>query len=144
MQGFSQKIIVTILAIVMVFGPVFTSPEKASASDFSQLAGNVFVTALGCSGLLNKASSALSRLTDSLAGSLTGEVPVGDAGTHTTTDCLNGIAYTLAKIVLAKLTASSLNWINSGFNGSPTFVQDPGSFFKSIADEEVSTFTARI
>ena len=106
----------------------------------SDFGGDIAVTALGCTGLLDKATSLLSSLTGSLLGQVSQEVPVTDATTHSKESCLDTIAYTAAKIVLAKITQSTLNWINSGFQGSPTFVQNPGSFFASIANESLSYF----
>ncbi|MCC6323203.1 hypothetical protein IT400_00240 [Candidatus Nomurabacteria bacterium] len=52
-------------------------------------------------------------------------------------DCLNGIAYTLAKQQLAKMTQVTINWINSGFNGNPLYIYDRESYFQSIADEQL-------
>lgn len=42
-----------------------------------------------------------------------------------------------AKRLLAKMTESTINWINSGFHGSPLFVENAGSFFKDIAKSEI-------
>ena len=39
--------------------------------------------------------------------------------------------------LLQQLTQGTVNWINSGFSGSPLFVQNPGSFFGDIAKYEV-------
>ncbi len=48
---------------------------------------------------------------------------------------LDQIAYMLGKMVLRELTTSVVTWINSGFDGNPAFVSNPGEFFKSIGDE---------
>ncbi len=48
---------------------------------------------------------------------------------------LDGIAFMLAKRVLKSMTQSTLSWINSGFQGSPMYVTDPGAFLQNIADE---------
>lgn len=42
-----------------------------------------------------------------------------------------------AKKLLAKITESTVKWINSGFHGSPLFLENPSSFFKDIAKSEV-------
>lgn len=47
---------------------------------------------------------------------------------------LDGIAWMLAKQILSQLTASIVKWINSGFQGSPTFVQDLEGFLLRAAD----------
>lgn len=46
----------------------------------------------------------------------------------------------IAKKVLEKITQSTVNWINSGFHGSPLFLENPDSFFKDIAKSEVKSF----
>ena len=47
---------------------------------------------------------------------------------------MDGIATGIAKQVIKSLTGSIVNWINSGFNGNPSFVQNPGQFFGAIGD----------
>lgn len=42
-----------------------------------------------------------------------------------------------AKRLLAQMTQATINWINSGFHGSPLFLENPGSFFKDIAKSEI-------
>lgn len=44
------------------------------------------------------------------------------------------------KIVLKKLTAQTVNWINSGFKGNPAFISDPQQFFLETADGIASTY----
>ncbi len=39
--------------------------------------------------------------------------------------------------LLSQMTQSTVNWINSGFHGSPLFVQNPDQFFSNIAESEV-------
>ena len=47
-------------------------------------------------------------------------------------------------MLLQKLTISTVNWINSGFDGKPSFVQDSGKFFKDIAKNEILQFGMEI
>ncbi|MFA6177764.1 MAG: hypothetical protein WC694_02625 [Candidatus Paceibacterota bacterium] len=44
---------------------------------------------------------------------------------------------TIAKQLLAKMTQSTINWINSDFHGSPLFLENPTSFFNDIAKSEL-------
>jgi len=46
----------------------------------------------------------------------------------------DGIAKIAMKVIMKKLTDSTVNWINGGFNGSPAFVTNPGRYFTEIAD----------
>lgn len=41
----------------------------------------------------------------------------------------------VAKQLIRTMTQSIVNWINSGFSGSPAFITDPGSFFLDAADQ---------
>ncbi|HEY4479420.1 MAG TPA: hypothetical protein VI981_03650 [Candidatus Paceibacterota bacterium] len=53
-------------------------------------------------------------------------------------ECLfDGWAKFAARSVINQLTTSLIQWIRTGFEGSPTFIQDPVGFFGNIADEEL-------
>jgi hypothetical protein len=47
-------------------------------------------------------------------------------------ECFNGLAYTLAKNQLTSMTRETINWINTGFNGDPMYVQNITSLTNSI------------
>jgi|GEM_PF-5002758 len=55
---------------------------------------------------------------------------------------LDGIVYALINTIISYISDSLVNWINSGFNGSPGFVQDPARFFTDIVDSELGNFIA--
>ena len=48
---------------------------------------------------------------------------------------LDGIAWVLAKAIVSGMVSSLVNWINSGFAGSPAFVQDLQGFLLQTADQ---------
>jgi hypothetical protein len=48
---------------------------------------------------------------------------------------LDPIAWMVSKTILQRMTASTVNWINKGFKGSPAFVTDPGAYFLNIGDQ---------
>ena len=58
--------------------------------------------------------------------------------------CLKNIGRLIIKMLLQKITLSTVNWINSGFDGKPAFIQDPGKFFKDIAKNEILQFGLEI
>ena len=58
--------------------------------------------------------------------------------------CIASIGRLVAKMLLQKLTQSTVNWINSGYDGNPSFVQDPGKFFNNIAKKEILQFGVEI
>ena len=47
---------------------------------------------------------------------------------------LNCITRSLARAAIQQITASVVNWINSGFNGQPSFVKNYKQFFNNVAD----------
>ena len=50
-------------------------------------------------------------------------------------ECLNGIAYTLARNQLATMTKQTMNWVTSGFNGDPMYARNINNFLSSVEDE---------
>ncbi|HEX8591210.1 MAG TPA: hypothetical protein VF696_00445, partial [Candidatus Paceibacterota bacterium] len=53
---------------------------------------------------------------------------------------LNGLAWTVAKTAIQSLTQSMVNWINSGFQGSPAFVTDLKENLGNLADAVAEDF----
>lgn len=57
---------------------------------------------------------------------------------------LDGLAWMIAKAILSRMTGQIVSWINSGFNGSPAFVQDLDSFLLDVADNELGMLLEEI
>ncbi|MFA6404637.1 MAG: hypothetical protein WCW03_01395 [Candidatus Paceibacterota bacterium] len=53
---------------------------------------------------------------------------------------LDKIASMIAKRILHQMTISIVNWINSGFEGSPAFLTNPESFFMDVGDQITGQF----
>jgi len=53
---------------------------------------------------------------------------------------LDTLAWTISNMVIERIAASTVSWINSGFQGSPAYVTDPQAYFQKIADEEMGQF----
>ena len=45
----------------------------------------------------------------------------------------------VAKRLLAEMTKATVNWIHSGFHGTPLFLENPQSFFNDVAKSELKT-----
>jgi outer membrane lipoprotein SlyB len=58
--------------------------------------------------------------------------------------CLKSVGRMIIKLMLQKVTLSTIEWINGGFQGSPKFVQNPGEFFQDIAKTEILKFGMEI
>lgn len=67
---------------------------------------------------------------------------VGETNENDT--CLKSIARIVTKMLLQKITVSTVEWINNGFEGQPLFLQDPGKFFGDIAKNEFLQFKLEI
>src|SRR3989344_4440887 len=66
------------------------------------------------------------------------------ASLNVNSTCIQSIGRLIIKMLLQKLTVSTVNWINSGFDGNPAFIQDPGKFFNDIAKTEILQFGLEI
>lgn len=56
---------------------------------------------------------------------------------------LNGIAWQVAKTAIQSMTRSIVNWVNSGYNGSPAFSQNLNRDLRQLGDAVASDFLAR-
>ncbi len=52
---------------------------------------------------------------------------------------LRPLAWALSKSILQGITAQTVGWINSGFNGNPAYITNPDQFFLNVGDQTVST-----
>ncbi len=50
------------------------------------------------------------------------------------------IAWIAADQIIKGITAQTVNWINSGFQGNPAYVTDPGQFFLNVADNTAGQY----
>ena len=53
---------------------------------------------------------------------------------------LDPLAVRIARTILKRMTASIVQWINSGYQGSPSYLTNPNKFFADIAKEETNIF----
>jgi hypothetical protein len=73
------------------------------------------------------------------AGATISNLALSVAG-HVKTFLLDPLAMMLAKIIIQDITAATVKWINSGFNGNPAFVQNPEQFFTNVGDQTAATY----
>lgn len=122
----------------------------------------------GTKGLLaekNKLKESASQLSTSTFQTEAGAIPIWDEegwkkaveiteklGEHETylkslsenDTCLKSIGRLVVKMLLQKLTLSTVEWINNGYQGSPFFIENPSKFFEDIAKEEILAFRLNI
>lgn len=53
---------------------------------------------------------------------------------------LDGLAWTVTNRIIERLTASTVQWINSGFKGNPAFITNPEAYFKNMGDNLAGEF----
>jgi hypothetical protein len=125
-MSFYKKIITSILILSFILPSLFI-PQRVKATapvfDYSNLGTN----------LANLVENAISAVAE--VGTLALEYSM-----LLKEYVLDTLAYTLAKMIVRQLSQSIINWINSGFEGSPSFVQDPSAFFLDIADQLTGDF----
>lgn len=59
-------------------------------------------------------------------------------------ECMKSLGTAALHDLLAASTQSIVNWINTGFDGDPLFIQNPHLFFKGVADQQVYSFVAEL
>lgn len=57
---------------------------------------------------------------------------------------LDPIAWSVAKMAIQSMTKSLVNWINSGFNGSPAFVTDLEGHLQNVGDAVAGPFIGQL
>ncbi len=131
MQFFYKKIFIALLIILLIAPTAFfVKPKKADA---------IIGCALNALGILG-----------SIGGMMSGAmaIPVSDKAvtqstatsareeqTQSMKECLlDAVVSNLVNNFIKTFTASTVQWINSGFQGSPAFVTNPGEFFADYGD----------
>ena len=122
-----------VIASTLVFSSFAVPVPKAKAGGLG--GGALEITQQSVRG--NTGISAVQNTTTAAASTLT-------AGATTETfikeNLLDGIGWAIAKQVVNSMTASLINWINSGFQGSPTFITDLDTFLLDALDSVAGTY----
>lgn len=127
--------------------PTTPTTESGGTSSYTGLAG-LFGAGAGCALLfVNSAGpatgEAAARGTAAVAG---GALLVYDFNAaqqrsqNQYKDVYDCIARTIAKAVIQQMTNSVVNWINTGFNGKPSFITNYEKFFASVGDQAAGEF----
>ena len=124
LKKISRALLSLILVSSLCFAPLtpLLAPQKTHAYDAVIDATNLVQTTI--SAIANKASAAFNAITSSATNALV-------VKEYT----LDTIAWALVNKVLESMIQSTTDWINSGFNGKPAFVQDMQGFVLDVADK---------
>lgn len=83
------------------------------------------------------------NLNNALLGTISGSSAVNAAAnvaSLTKDTVLDGIGWAVAKQIVSSMIRSLINWVNSGFQGSPAFVQDLQEHLLGIVDQAAGQF----
>ncbi|MEM9336738.1 MAG: hypothetical protein AAGA35_02710 [Patescibacteria group bacterium] len=127
-KTFFAKWLIACSIVLGLFTPIVH--EQAAPKAEAIACSNCYTIAQGALAYVEQAVSAIqSTVTAVAAGNLQIKEYV-----------LDGIAWNLAKLVIQQMTASIVDWINSGFQGEPAFVQDLDKFLLDIGDKVAGEF----
>lgn len=133
----------TILSLIVAFALTFTpfatfklfepvpKAEAAGAltgiaTEFTQIANNAL---LGASNVINSTTAAN-----------TGITAANSVSEFLRENVLDGIGWTIAKTVVSSIVRSVINWVNSGFQGSPAFITDLKQHLLDIVDQAAGEY----
>lgn len=110
------------------------------------VAAQAFSICIEASGLTGIVKDTIGKLTAGVLDPL--RVPVGNSvqeGKDTGSLITGGISWDqmgwcIANGLLEAIGDATVAWINSGFQGNPVFVDDPGQFFADVADIQAGIF----
>jgi len=131
MAAFKKTIVIVLIIVLVVPMTFFVKPKPADA----------FISCiLDAIGLLAGLGSAVNKVFsvptgDFVTETATSQNAAADTGSNLKECLLDQIAFTMANALIRNITASTVEWINSGFEGSPSFVTDPEGFFLDVGDQ---------
>jgi len=132
-----KKVTLVVLSFLMVFALVPTNYSVVSAQTEGTAQG--VSAAAQCLGLkqlvsLKNRATSVTKVRSAVSGDT-------DAEVQTTINCvLDSAAIILRETLIRKITSSIVTWINTGFEGSPSFVTNIDDFLLDTADEAFGTF----
>ena len=126
-----------VFILVMFYAPFQTAKLNTQYAFAGGAASGLYTTAQGAAAYIEQGISAVNgtitaaatKLTSFNTGSLLFKEKV-----------LDPIVWSIGKTLLSQFTQSIVNWINSGFEGSPAFVSDLKGFLLNVADEAAGEF----
>jgi len=121
---------------------ISTIPQPASVNTSGLVIG---VTAAACLAqwLANQLSGAAVLADPVVVGEKVISVPVLDfsaAKQRTSQNVIQCIVKSIAQAAIDQITRSIVTWINSGFNGQPSFVTNFNQYFANVADQAAGEF----
>ncbi len=124
-----------------ILGAALTVTAIGTAVCTAGLLGTVALGAAAGAGGAAAASAALAVPTFDATANVQLSTQTALEGSDTYRDnFLNCVTRTTARAALQQITASVVHWINTGFHGKPTFIQNYKKFFAGVADQAAGEF----
>ncbi|MEI7480019.1 MAG: discoidin domain-containing protein [bacterium] len=151
MRTLQQKIISPFLFFIILcslFFPFFAAPQKVQAQWYVynptwQLDDSITAKSTAATA----ATSAKSSVSNGVTAVKTSYTGVQSYWTKVETWLVktkeflwDGLARSLAKAIISRMIASTVDWINNGFEGKPAFLTDPKAFFTGVANDEIGRY----
>lgn len=135
-------------AVVFTYVPQYFNQVPQAQAQFSVgplptiEIGPIVASNLATAGSTLKTSieSTISAIANGLTSVATSFSASVDAFMFAKESFLDGIAFGIAKAIISSLIGSLIKWINSGFKGSPAFIQDVKRFLLDAADKAAGEF----
>lgn len=123
--------------------------QKGASSTSQNAASNYFACMAG-SGLTNAVKGVITELAGFVTGGNTVPTNNPSQDSKNTGSILTGgvswdqMGWCIANSLIEEIGRATVNWINTGFEGNPVFVDDPAQFFSDIADVQAGVFLNEI
>jgi hypothetical protein len=136
-----KKIVIFILIVALLIPASFAVlPPKQAEAGASGCLG-AFFTQFALGNTASAVNTPLAVPVHNIAVALDTNVSAAQSSSQLLKDCIEiGLVKAMAKFILSAMTQEVVNWINSGFEGKPAFVTDPGQFFTDIGDQIAGEF----
>lgn len=131
-----SKIIALLLAVIVASGVYFLAKPAHAQVATIDATNIVQTTKSAISNETTAAKSTLSAAYNSITSKATNGMWIKEY-------ILDPLAWAVAKSLVQQIVNSTVNWINSGFSGSPSFVTNPTQFFENVGDQATGAFLAQ-
>lgn len=121
----------TVLILFFVFSPAITPPASAGGLDGRATLGMQ---------ITQQAELAVSAVANTATAASNAAIAGFGLNDFTKEFVLDGLAFAVAKNMVSQMTQSLLNWINSGFQGSPAFIGDLDQVLLNALDQTAGEF----
>jgi hypothetical protein len=135
-RSFYKKLGCIITALVLITTIVTTSTQYTHAGG---VGGG---STLGMQ-IVQQAELAVSAVQNTITAANTG-ITAGATAGLLNKELLDGIAWAVAKQLMSQMTQSLVNWINSGFQGSPAFITDLNGFLIDALDTAAGQYISSL